>query len=120
MKVNDWLEVIDYKVESGNKFEWECFGDEAYCLDYFIFTHDYTDYFSSICFDTKTKEIYYVEILDENNTIYYGWHNPKYVQQYEDECIKRNIDFAPPEYNKIFKFSYSEILEVLKSIHNNH
>lgn len=122
MKINDWLDVIDYKVLDGSFFGWKCYGDNAFMLSWQLPFKDYDsviDYYSTVCFDTKTKGVYYVEIYDENSGIYYGWFNKDFVVEYEDECIRRGVSSLPEEYSKVIKTSELEILEVLKSIYNN-
>lgn len=123
MKVNEWLEVIDYRVNTGSTFEWKCYGDNAYVMDWQTPENDYDnviDYYSTICFNSETKEVYAMEVFDENNDIYYAWHDTKYIEKFEEECIRRQVQVAPLDYTIDLKFNYHDILEVLKSIYNNH
>ena len=61
MKINDWLDVIDYKVLDGSKFEWEPM-DDVFVLSWRLPFKGTIYYYSEVCFDTKTREVYYVEI----------------------------------------------------------
>lgn len=123
MRIEEWLESIDYKVVDGAKFEWKCYGENAYAISWQFPLNDYDnviDYYSTVRFDTETKDVYSIEVIDENNSLYYGWYNNvDSLQKYQDECDKRQVSILPDDYDSIIILdSEREILSILRSFKN--
>jgi len=121
MKIVEWLEIIDYKVYNSSNYNWSCFGENVYVYVWQLLNNrDSIDYESIVCFDTKSREVYCIEIYDENTEIYYRWVRDEYRVEYDNECISRRVCQAPRNYSIEFKYLESDILDALRSIYNNH
>jgi len=90
ISLKEWMELVDFRITDGSDFCWHCFGDDAYTLDSWNGDNE-TGHSLSICFDTKTQEVYQVDINDYKNQRAYRLINPKYVSKYQQEATNRNI-----------------------------
>jgi hypothetical protein len=90
ISLKEWMELVDYRITEGSDFCWHCFGDDAYTLDSWNGDNE-TGHSLSIWFDTKTQEVYQVDINDYKNQRAYRLINPKYVLKYQQEATNRNI-----------------------------
>ncbi len=80
-------EAMSHKITDGGDYGWRCW-DNARFLDY---QSDYA--FGYVTFNFKTQEIYVAEITHKDESLKpYRWFNPKYKQQYLDECKQKNVD----------------------------
>jgi len=110
VKVQEALEIIDYRISSGAKFCWSCFGKNCYILDF----QDYSEFDVQIYFDTDSREVYLIELFDHTTEHYNFWLNPKFANSYEQECIRRNVERCPDNYQQI-PFIYSnDVLNQLR------
>ncbi len=84
--LKDWMEVVQYKITEGSEYGWQCFGYNAYSLDYW--SGDQNGYGMGIVFDRKTQEVYEVQVCDysEDSPVAYRFINPQYVDAYKKEC----------------------------------
>ena len=94
MKLLDVINAAGGRVCGGDKFLWDCFGEDAQYMEF----QDVDLQGCSHCiFDTKTYEVY--EIVAEvplgtneagaPNQLF-RWQNPKFLQAYLNECKDRN------------------------------
>ena len=60
--LKDFMTAVDYRITEGSDFGWQCFGENAYCLD--SWNGDYNGYSVSVTFDTKTQTVYLMEVCD--------------------------------------------------------
>lgn len=95
MKLNNYLEAINYQVNSGSKFYWKCFGENAWWLDCEI-----GGISISAVFDTVTYDIYKLELWDISE---YRWINPLYIEAYNREAVIKKIDPKHSIDNKRYK-----------------
>ena len=89
--LKNWMEVVQYKITEGSEYGWNCYGENAYSLD--SWNGEQEGYSMTIVFDTKTQEVYEVQVCDfsEENYAAYRYMNPKYVENYKQECQERNV-----------------------------
>lgn len=86
--LKDFLEVTQYKITDGSKFEWDCYGSNAHILD----CVSLTEYSASVVFDTTDQTIYEATVCDFENERAYRLIHPDYKKEYEAEADKRGID----------------------------
>lgn len=87
--LKEFLEVIDYQITEGWTYTWDCFGDNAYGMDYH--DPDRTDNSLTIVFDKKAKIVYSVEAHDYRNNRSYRMLHPDFAQAYKAECEEKGI-----------------------------
>lgn len=108
MKLEEFLKLIHYKIGDGSKFLWKCFGENARFLDY---DGDCDEFNITCIYDSKTLDVYMLELNDCVENKGYRWIDPDYIIQYKDECITNNID----EYTDLFNITSIEVLDDIKS-----
>lgn len=86
--VEQFLQTINYKITGGSEFLWKCYGPDAYSIDSDIYDH----YSASIYFDTKTSEVFEINVCDEVNNRQYRWVNPDFTEAYAKEVTARGLD----------------------------
>jgi hypothetical protein len=89
--LKEFLEVIEYRITEGSKFCWDCFGTDAYQLDFWNGRHE-DGHSLCVIFDNKTQVVYMVEACDYKNDRAYRLVNPKYKDAYDAEVKHRGID----------------------------
>lgn len=90
--VNRYFNIIDYKIDEGDKFLWKCYGDNAWgltnsCGNCFKLTHEV-----DVVFDRKTLIIYEVICYDYDTEINYRWIHPDYQEKVNQEAKERGVD----------------------------
>jgi hypothetical protein len=111
--LKEWLELVDYKITEGDDFYG--YGGKSYILSSWNGKH--VDGFSSdIIFDTKSQQVYAVEVHDYKNDRAYRLINPEYsgdkpnsqawdqvsyidLESDDDYMIKHQAIFAGEEYD---------------------
>jgi len=88
--LKDFMETVGYRITEGSDYQWQCFGHDAYCLDSWNGEQD--GHTVSICFDTKTQEVYEAYVCDFQNQRAYRLINPEYKQAHDLEVKDREID----------------------------
>jgi len=89
LTLKEFVELIDYKITEGSKYQWDCFGPNAYTLD--SWDGDYQGHSFSILFDTQTQVVYQVEAHDYKNNRAYRMMNADFSSAYTAECLKRRV-----------------------------
>lgn len=93
MIIKDFMQVVQYRITEGSEYCWTCFGNNAYCLTSWNGEQD--GYSVNIVFDTKTQEVYQLEVCDYSRNRAYRWTSPAHMKAYKDEAKTRNVnDFA--------------------------
>lgn len=82
--MQDFMQVVDYRITEGSEFTWHCFGSEAkpYSLSAWNNYHDGWSF--NITFDTGTQEVYMVEACDYKHNRAYRLINPDYLTSYRN------------------------------------
>ena len=86
--VQEFLEIINYRITGGSSYGWQCFGSAARWLDCEV----EGQYSAGIVFDAATQEIYTAEISDYRNDRCYRLINPDYVDAHNAEALERGVD----------------------------
>tara|TARA_R110000803_G_scaffold49656_2_gene103302 strand:- start:1835 stop:2347 length:513 start_codon:yes stop_codon:yes gene_type:complete len=90
LTLKEFMDLIDYKITEGSKYQWECFGTNAYTLD--SWDGDYQGHSFSILFDTQTQVVYQVEAHDYKNNRAYRMVNADFSAAYTAECLERGVN----------------------------
>jgi hypothetical protein len=116
MTLQDWLDTVDYKITEGSKFEWECFGDNAYS-----WLSQAGENTAEVTFDTETKVVYQLRAIDQENGRAYSWLNPGFKDAMYIEAVTLGVD-VDVAYDDVklvdIEVEY-DILEKMKAIVNN-
>jgi hypothetical protein len=90
VSLKDFMEVVNYRITEGSDYCWECYGNNAYCLDSWNGEQD--GHSLSIIFDNNTQEVYEVQAHDYRNNRAYRLINPKYKKSHDDEASSRGLE----------------------------
>jgi hypothetical protein len=86
------LEIITAtgaRVSGGSDYLWNCFGSTSRYLD---FVDVVGEEYCSVIFDSKTHDVYAVELTVPGQDQCFKWTNPKFESAYIAECGVRSID----------------------------
>jgi len=89
ISMKKWMELVNYRITEGADYCWSCFGHNAYTLDAWDGDND-NGWSLCITFDTKTQEVYQVEVHDYKRSNGYRYTNPDYRNAHNDEAKARN------------------------------
>jgi hypothetical protein len=90
LTVKEFMELVDYRITEGSDYGWQCFGPDAYSLSSWNGDHDGWSF--NIVFDTKTQEVYTVEVCDYKRQRAYRMIHPDFKQAHDDEARNRNVN----------------------------
>ena len=85
------MEICNYRITEGSDYQWECYGPNAYTLD--SWNGDQDGHSFSIYFDTKTQEVYEVQIHDYRNQRAYRMINPEFAKKHKKEAKRREVEY---------------------------
>jgi hypothetical protein len=88
--LKDFMETVNYRITEGSNHGWNCFGFDAYMLDYW--NGDHSGYSMVVTFDTKTQVVYMVEAHDFKNQRAYRMINPAFKEAHDAEYKTRGIE----------------------------
>ena len=88
--LQQWMETVDYRITEGSTYGWNCFGPNAYSLDSWNGEQDGNSF--SILFDTRTQEVYQVEVHDYENRRSYRRINPDYVEAFKKSVAEHGVE----------------------------
>lgn len=89
--MQQWMELVDYKITEGGDYGWRCYGPNAYTLDSWNGVHGKGGYSFGIVFSTKTQKVYEVSMCDYTNDRAYRMINPKNVEKHRAEAKRRGV-----------------------------
>lgn len=82
--MQEFMEVIDYRITEGSDFTWNCFGEDARPYTLSAWNQEHDGWSFNITFDTGTQDVYMVEACDYKHNRAYRLINPTYVQNYRE------------------------------------
>lgn len=85
--MQQWMELIEYRITDGSTYCWNCFGTSAHQLDSWNGEHD--GHSMSVLFDRKHQTVYSVEVHDYAKERSYRKINPLYIDAYRAELARR-------------------------------
>lgn len=89
MKIDQYLELIEYNLDGTSPYQWKSFGPNAYFFDYN--GQGFGEF--SVVADLKTKQVYYAAVIDDHNKRQYLWIDPQYKDDYIYESESRNCNY---------------------------
>lgn len=106
------MESINYKINGGGEYGWDCYGLDTFCLD-----SNSQKGSISIVYDTETQIVYEMSVCDYTNNAAYRWISPSFVEKHKKESKKRSANFAQAwddvDFNTV---NASKIIEFAKKI----
>lgn len=87
LTLKEWMELVDYRITEGSEYTWDCYGPNAHTLDSWNGEQDGHSF--SIIFDTRTQEVYEVQMHDYVHQRAYRMINPDYKADYDAEVDER-------------------------------
>jgi hypothetical protein len=91
--LKEFMEAIQYQITDGSKYQWNCYGPDAYSLEFWNGELDSSGASASVVFDTKTQFVYQVEAWDYGRAHEYRWIHPGYIESHAAEAISRGVDY---------------------------
>jgi hypothetical protein len=88
--MQEFMDVVSYRITEGSDYCWSCYGSDAHTLDSWNGDHD--GHSLSIIFDTKTQEVYEVQVHDYKNNRAYRLFNTEYKSAHDEEAKERGVD----------------------------
>ena len=89
MKLIDVINAAEGRVCGGTEFQWRCWGDNARFME---FADADGMEFCDVVFDTKTYDVYDLNLMVPGTDQHFKWLNPEFKDSYINECKMRNID----------------------------
>jgi len=87
--IKQFMETVGYRITEGSTYQWQCFGDNAYCLDSWNGEQD--GHTVSIIFDTRNQTVYQVMAYDYSRDRAYRMTNPDFKAAFDRECEDRDV-----------------------------
>lgn len=91
MKLKNFFEATGYRITEGGEHGWGCYGPNAYYLDSNRDIDTAESAGASIIFDTKTQEVFEVEVYDYERNNYYRWFAPGCAEAHHEEAEARGV-----------------------------
>jgi hypothetical protein len=88
MNIKHLLEIVNYCFESGGKYQWHCYGDDAFFIDFKTVAGKAVG--GAIV--NSIGEVLEAHLEVPGEPICYQWTNPAYRQSYLDEAKRRGVD----------------------------
>ena len=92
IQLKTFMELINYRITEGDKFQWNCYGENAYNLTSWNGLHSKDGWSANIVFDTNTQIVYEVDVCDYTHDRSYRLINPEYVDAYAHERDTEGLD----------------------------
>lgn len=114
MKLLDVITCAGARISGGSEFQWSCYGPNARYIDFAdIMGEDYC----GVIFDSRTYEVYSVELHVPGQDQAFRWINPAYLDAYLKEAEQREIDpNVAWDQVKYTQIADSLVLEYVKDI----
>lgn len=91
IQLNEFLEIIEYKIARGTEFQWKVYGPNARFLNYETLTSNNQQITICAIFDTESHRVYQIEAWDEPNGREYRWIDPDYLEVYKAEAKEHDV-----------------------------
>lgn len=87
--LKQFMEAAEYRITEGSEYTWQCYGPDAYSLDYWNSEHN--GHSLSVVFDRKTQTVYQAEVFDYSQDRAYRMIHPEYRTAFDAECKQRDV-----------------------------
>lgn len=88
--LQQWMEACEYRITEGSEYQWQCYGDNAYCLDSWNGEQDGHSF--SVIFDKQNQTVYELQAHDYAHNRAYRWINPDFKLEFDAENVDRGVD----------------------------
>ena len=88
--MKEWMELVGYRITEGAPYGWQCYGNDAYCLD--SWNGDQDGHSLSIIFDSKDQTVYEVQAHDYLHQRAYRMINEDFAKKMKKEAKHRDVD----------------------------
>ena len=88
--MKEWMELVNYRITEGSSYGWQCYGNDAYCLD--SWNGDQDGHSLSIIFDAKDQTVFEVQAHDYLHQRAYRMINEDFFKKMKKEAKHRNVD----------------------------
>lgn len=99
--MQDFMEVVDYRITEGSDYLWTCFGDDAKPYSLSAWNQEHDGWSFNIVFDTGTQDVYMVEACDYKHNRAYRLINPDWVQDYRNYAKAHNPEFIDQAWDDV-------------------
>jgi len=92
--MQQWMELVNYRITEGSDYGWSCYGDKVYTLDSWNGVHDQGGRSTSIVFGTTTVDpqvVFEASVCDYTRNRAYRLINPEYLKAHEAEAAQRGV-----------------------------
>jgi hypothetical protein len=89
--LKEYLELIEYKINEGSDYGWDCYGQNTHMISAWNGIHGQGGFSFNCVFDTKDQTVYEVEVCDYTNDRAYRMINPDFKSAYDAEADDRSI-----------------------------
>jgi len=86
INLREFFELIDYCINEGSDYGWECYGGHAHAID-----HTADDYSLTVIFDRQDQTVYEVTVCDYRNDRAYRMIHPDYQAAHTAEAQERGV-----------------------------
>jgi len=90
--MQEWMELVDYKITEGGTFGWQCYGPNAYQLSSWNGIHGKGGWSFNIVFSTKTQKVYEVTVCDYTNNRAYRMIAENKRDKHSKESKSRDVE----------------------------
>lgn len=88
--MQEWMELVSYRITEGSAYTWQCYGANAYALD--SWNGDQDGHSFTIIFDTKDQTVYEVQAHDYLHQRAYRMINEDFAKKMSKEADRRDVD----------------------------
>ena len=99
--MQDFMEVVDYRITEGSDYNWACFGPDARPYSISAWNGDHDGWSFNIVFDTGTQEVYIAEACDYLHGRAYRKINPDYIKDYKDYAKQNNTGYEDQAWDSV-------------------
>ena len=107
--MQEFMEVVDYRITEGSEYTWNCFGDAAKPYSLSAWNQEHDGWSFNIVFDTGTQDVYMVEACDYKHNRAYRLINPAYEQDYRNYAKDELSEYADQAWDGV---NYVDLEEV--------
>lgn len=90
--LKDFLECIEYRVSEGDKYCWQCYGENAMSMDHWNGKLGTEGMSIHVVFDTVDQTVYEMQAWDYRNGREYRWFHPGFKAKHAEEGERLGID----------------------------
>jgi hypothetical protein len=97
--LQEFMDIVEYRVSEGSDFGWTCFGPAAYSIS--AWNGDNNGWSANVIFNTKDQTVYIVEACDYKHNRAYRFINPNHADAYKAYAKKHHAKYADQAWDNI-------------------